>query len=674
VALWALGFVRASVRARTGGCGSGSSLTLDEALSNGDIYEVKVATVRVESRYPHLVEDNVMQAQEREERIEKEVKQREMRCATQKSFRKLGYQIQGHVKPNSTKKSSLNRLDVQTEDGHWQKIVGKTQVEEHLIEKNVKQFSHAGATPLGYTELGRELGHTGDTPMTEAILDSTFVHESLTDEALAAILQELRKHPNVQEIIQPIITEADFKSALKCVPEKTASSLSGCGVHHYKACAEGSEDGLTDIQLAIHAAMMTVLLATGFCPERWKKEIDVMLEKIPGVVRSNKLRIIQLLEADLNQVLRIAFAKNIAKLAQKNKGIISDHQYGRAHATCMTPVLNKRLTVQLLIQKRTEGIVFYNDAKGCYDRIISGVVLVSLRRRGYSEEFVKSLGLLWAQMEHHVCTCFGVSDKTYGSTTKKLLYGIGQGSCASPIMSALIQQLLLAALGATFTCIRLVVIDGEEEQIMPGDSFVDDTTTGTTNDYSELKPVSHVISDLTSSEETLIAKMEEIIQFFLDLLQVTGGDLAPDKCVWYLISHRWKDGKPKLLQNHSSHRGIKIVSRSTNTESGVKRKAPTKGHRTLGFFMTVDRTCTAHKKVMKEKASLYATAITRSSVWKGESGLAYNSFYLPSIGYGTPATTLSQQEYYDIKWGLAEKLIGVLFLAQFSLGDLVCNI
>jgi hypothetical protein len=26
VALWALGFVRASVRARTGGCGSGSSL------------------------------------------------------------------------------------------------------------------------------------------------------------------------------------------------------------------------------------------------------------------------------------------------------------------------------------------------------------------------------------------------------------------------------------------------------------------------------------------------------------------------------------------------------------------------------------------------------------------------------------------------------------------------
>jgi hypothetical protein len=88
-------------------------------------------------------------------------------------------------------------------------------VEEHLIEINVEQFSHAGATPLGYTDLGRELGHTGDTPMAEAILDGTFEHKSLTDEALAAIVQKLRKHPNVQEIIQPITTEAEFKSAFK---------------------------------------------------------------------------------------------------------------------------------------------------------------------------------------------------------------------------------------------------------------------------------------------------------------------------------------------------------------------------------------------------------------------------------------------------------------------------
>jgi hypothetical protein len=204
-------------------------------------------------------------------------------------------------------------------------------------------------------------------------------------------------------------------------------------------------------------------------------------------------------------------------------------------------------------------------------------------------------------------------------------------------------------LGEKFTCICLVAIDGVEEHIRTGNSFVDDTTTGTTNDYPELEPVSTDQAELTTSEEALISKMEESIQIFLNLLQVTGRDLAPEKCVWYIISHRWKDGNPILLQKHSSHRGTKIVSRSTNTESGVNRKAPNEGHHTLGFFTTGNGKCSAHKKMMTEKESLYATAIQRSSVSKGEFGLAYNSFYLPSLGFVTPVTTLTQQECYNIQ-------------------------
>jgi hypothetical protein len=90
----------------------------------------------------------------------------------------------------------------------------------------------------------------------------------------------------------------------------------------------------------------------------------------------------------------------------------------------VTPVLNKLVTVKLLIQKRTYGILFDNDAKGCYDRIFSGVALAALLRLGYFNESVKMLGLLLAQMEHNVCTGFGVSDKTFGLTIDKLLCGV----------------------------------------------------------------------------------------------------------------------------------------------------------------------------------------------------------------------------------------------------------
>jgi hypothetical protein len=171
---------------------------------------------------------------------------------------------------------------------------------------------------------------------------------------------------------------------------------------------------------------MTVPSDAGFCPERWKQPVDVMLEKVHGISRSDKLQIIQLLEVDINQVLRIAFARNITRLTKEHEGIISEHQYGRAHKTSMTPVLNKLLTIQLIIQKKVEGIVFENDAKGCYDRIISGISLACLKRIGYSKNSVRILGQLWAQLEHHIATGYGVLDKTYSSTLKKLLYGIGK--------------------------------------------------------------------------------------------------------------------------------------------------------------------------------------------------------------------------------------------------------
>jgi hypothetical protein len=62
--------------------------------------------------------------------------------------------------------------------------------------------------------------------------------------------------------------------------------------------------------------------------------------------------------------------------------------------------------------------------------------------------------------------------------------------------------------------------------------------------------------EMTSDEEAMVKRMADIIQSFLDLLQVAGGDLAPEKCVWFLIAHRWKKGVPTLLANKSTHRRI----------------------------------------------------------------------------------------------------------------------
>jgi hypothetical protein len=67
----------------------------------------------VERRHPHLADGNSVLSLEREELILKEIKRRENKRVTAMSFKKMGRQIRGHVKPSSLKNTSLTNLEVQ---------------------------------------------------------------------------------------------------------------------------------------------------------------------------------------------------------------------------------------------------------------------------------------------------------------------------------------------------------------------------------------------------------------------------------------------------------------------------------------------------------------------------------------------------------------------------------
>jgi hypothetical protein len=85
---------------------------LRDAKSNGTLYDLEVAAARVKRKHPLLTVDNVELSKERDYLIQKEAKARENRRAAQRTFRKLGRQIRGHVKPNSAKKYGIMRVEV----------------------------------------------------------------------------------------------------------------------------------------------------------------------------------------------------------------------------------------------------------------------------------------------------------------------------------------------------------------------------------------------------------------------------------------------------------------------------------------------------------------------------------------------------------------------------------
>jgi hypothetical protein len=122
--------------------------------------------------------------------------------------------------------------------------------------------------------------------MADAIHAGTLEQPALSDKAIFSIVTQLKQHPLLHELINPIVTAEDFRSSFQHVPEKTASSPPGRHVGHNKGFLDPNDEHTV---LLAEAKLMKIPLATGYFPERWRQAVDVMLEKIPDISKANKL-------------------------------------------------------------------------------------------------------------------------------------------------------------------------------------------------------------------------------------------------------------------------------------------------------------------------------------------------------------------------------------------------
>jgi hypothetical protein len=157
------------------------------------------------------------------------------------------------------------------------------------------------------------------------------------------------------------------------------------------------------------------------------------------------------------------------------------------------------------------------------------------------------------------------------------------------------------------------------------------------------------VKELSNIKEILVSRMKETIHFFLNFLQVTRGDLAPEKGAWFFITYHWKYGKSTLIKPKDSHRGIELQSKSNGTHTTLKWKAPEDRHHILGFHLNGDGSSNGHRHVMTAHAILYGEAIAWSTPRRGENSLAYSVFYMKSLAYGTPATFMPFKDCHNMQ-------------------------
>ena len=67
--------------------------------------------------------------------------------------------------------------------------------------------------------------------------------------------------------------------------------------------------------MEVHCRVVIIPFQKGFAPDIWSQETDVVLEKSLGVPGIHRLRVIQLIEADLNQCILMLFTRSMVHIA-----------------------------------------------------------------------------------------------------------------------------------------------------------------------------------------------------------------------------------------------------------------------------------------------------------------------------------------------------------------------
>ena len=417
--------------------------------------------------------------------------------------------------------SATEEIDPKTWTGPWRAITDPEQIGFYICQANIKQYNQAENTPFGSGYIAEVLQDVLTSDTADALLESKLDldQSKIPLRETQTILEFLG-----QQYTTPIqyghinISPDEFKSTYSIVKEKTSSSLSGRHVGHYKAVLDN------DSIIMVHAAMMSIPYQTGFSPSRWHQVVDVMLEKDPGQPRQHRLRIVALLESDYNQSQRIVLARRLAHHMEDFQ-MVPDMQYGsRPGKLCISPVLNKVISYDVIRQTKVSGAFIENDAIGCYDRLVNSIVFLELRHLGFPIQLLKTIQDAWNNAVHHIKTKYGCI-ASYSNTCAKPLFGPGQGSTTGPNLWGVLFSVIAKTLPQEVPAIFFKAVNDVLEVHSKGDAFVDDTQLGSTSTMSP------GFSNPSSNTEVIsvLSSLQALAQSWERLLFTTGGALNLQK-------------------------------------------------------------------------------------------------------------------------------------------------
>lgn len=519
-----------------------------------------------------------------------------------------------HGKPRGR---SVLSIQVKNADGSISTHSNQEAVEQHAAAELNPRFRLSASAPIFTSPLLEHVGLLGEKPAVKEILAGTFDFPPGTDLYTIAIMQaacRLFQHMSSEDI-STLVSSKDFQQFWLKAREETASSYSNLHFGMYMANAQ------SDKLSAIHAVKLTLAAKLGIPLKRWHDALTVLLEKTFGCILIDKLRAICLLEADYNWLMKLIFAKRMMDNA-KLKGVIPEEQFAKSGSRPQDACTVKTFFCDCARVLHETAAITGNDFKTAFDSMAQPLASVALQAWGVSLMMVKVMLSVLQTMHFFLRTGFGDASTSYGGSEDDKMGGLGQGNgAAPPAFQAVVTLLLMAYINMGHGVTIDPAISGTIFTIA-AIIYVDDTD------------LLHWARSTGMTEEQFFDQVQRAILDWGHLAIASGGSLKADKCFWYLISFRFRNGIPyyKTLDELPSRQ--LVIPNPDGTLSPIELKTSDKATKTLGVFQDVEGTPDAQLEKMQQHGFDWADKAATKPLPRTLCRLSHDHQLVPRMKYG----------------------------------------
>jgi len=157
----------------------------------------------------------------------------------------------------------------------------KVALEQACLDEAGRRFTQAKHTPFLTHPLLDLFGETGNKKSVRQVLEGSFQPPHDSDPYATQFLAAVARPPNLADI--PPRSLEDYSLGWRKASKSTSSSASGIHFGHYIAGTFNPEI------LLVNATLANLPLLTGFTYDRWKKGLNIMIEKTTGDFNVEKL-------------------------------------------------------------------------------------------------------------------------------------------------------------------------------------------------------------------------------------------------------------------------------------------------------------------------------------------------------------------------------------------------